>query len=271
MNGVINLTSSDLILIIIFGTIYLIFGFGIVMGIYITGLKQVRENRLSLAELVMKATLYQLLATLVIWAFLITVNLQQQAGSMTNITVIDGVSLYFCLDWTALDFNYIVNYYKDNDLPAQALGLFLLLKALNSIVILSFIIIPFVIAIVVLFQIVKKHKDSRTTSSGFFETMSEAMMALLVVVFIFSIHLSIPEIILNDFILKSKPKIESVLKVSAPCRSELFTYKQIAQSVLRNAFLKTNFVATAKTTNGKTKIVKEEKTTGTYYPENGTI
>lgn len=204
MEGYLNYSPSDIMTILIFGALFFIFAFGSVFAVYIKGLKEVKQHQTSLSNVIVKAILIQLVAILFVFVIIGVLDIQSKIGQMSNVNFSEATATFFSIDWANLDMSRLVDYYEAENKKMEGLGLFILIKALWSAIGLLIVFSPIVVIYMILHAVIIKHKENR---GGIFEVIMDFFTTLMFTFILFTVHLTLPFMILNNMYKMNEEKI----------------------------------------------------------------
>ena len=231
MEGYLNYSPSDIMTILIFGSLFFIFAYGSAFAVYIKGMGEVKQHQTSLSNVIVKAILFQLVAILFVFVIIGILDIQSRIGQMSNVNFSEATASFFSVDWANLDMNKLANYYEIKNKKMEGLGLFILIKALWSVFGLLIVFAPIVIVYMILHTVLIKHKENR--GGGLFEVLTDFFTTLIFTFILFTVHLSMPFMILTNMYKMNEDKI--VKRVGDKNMLIGLTYSNRAGSFIRHS------------------------------------
>lgn len=227
MTGYLDYNSSDIMTILIFGGMFFIFAYAVVGVIYFTGYNSIKQGHSTFSSLVVKAILLQLVSVLFVFVLIYLLELQGEKNNLKRIYFTEATTTFFLVDWANIDIKKLVDHINSEDIQEierkakmQGMGLFVFIKVLWSFLTPIFVFVPIVIVMLALSNILLKHKENK---NGYLEIMTDMFSALAIMYFLFTVHLTIPQIILNNMYKLHQATINT--KIGASPKVSNFSYR----------------------------------------------
>lgn len=232
MEGYLNYSASDIITILIFGGLYFLFGYVSAIAVYISGLKEVKQNQTTISTVIIEAIAIQFLSVLVIFIIVFILDLQSKVAGMSSINFSEACASFFAIDWSNLKIKEILDSYITLNKRTEELGVFIVIKGLWSVLNVLFVFAPIGVMMMMLQSVLIKHKDNK--SGGLFEIFTDFFTTFIAVIIIFSIHLTIPFIILDNMYKMNK---KSILEKAGNAKIIGLRYNERAGEYIRHSLV----------------------------------
>ena len=188
--------GNDFMTILLFGTLYTLFGYGSVLGYYVGGMKKVNEGQESIYSLIPKAFALQIASLLLIWTLLMILNKLAQYSSTVNMDFATATLMFFKVNWLNVDIPSLIQSYVNNGNPVEGVAMLLLIQALWIILTIVFIFVPLFLSIGYIFYVYRKINE-RTTSNSQSDIIVGVISALIMVMTILTVHFLLPAVFLK--------------------------------------------------------------------------
>jgi len=190
------IAGNDAVTILLFGFLYLIFGYGIVFGYYISGIKKINEGKTTISAVMSKAFVLQVTSLLFIWVLLLTLNIFSKFSSYSGMTFAEATLIFFKVNWLNVDIHAIINSIQSNGQPLASIGIYLIIQAIWIVVTVIYVLLPLGIVIGLIYNETKRHAEQTSNNSQASIVTSIAMTLVLTIV-IFAIHFTLPAVFLK--------------------------------------------------------------------------
>ena len=233
MIGYFDLSSTEVILVMIFGMLFLLACYGVPLLVYLIGAKKIQQKYESAYTVFIVAFMLQIIATVCIFALVFVLDLFGGFTLLKGGTFSQFVALFYSGDWATLQVDRIASYYGSSNKPAQVLPVFLMIKFLWICLNIAYIILPVYFVYKIGMNIVIKYKNELNNSGSFYEIGTDFFGTVFGVFLIFALHTQVPNIFLEYFHVKNASVISS--KIGSGGTRD-YTYQGIVGSFVGNAY-----------------------------------
>jgi len=190
------ISGNDSVSILLFGLLYLLFGYGSVFGFYVKGLKKINEGRTTMSAVMLKAFVLQVSSILFIWVILLTLNIFSRFSSSSGLNFAEATLLFFKVNWLNVDMNTIIQNVTSSGQPLASIGIYLIIQAIWIVLTVVFVILPLGLVIGLAYSEIKKHAEqaSNYSQTSLITTISTSLILIIV---IFAIHFTLPAVFLK--------------------------------------------------------------------------
>lgn len=237
MEGYFNITSTEAILIIVFGMLFLLLSYGVPLLIYLNGAKKVQQKYESAYTIFIIAFMFQIIAVVLCFSLLFVLDLFGGFSLLKGGTFSQFVAMFYVADWSVLQVDTIASSYGTMSKPTQVIPIFLMLKFLWISLNIAYITIPIYFVYKIGMQIILKYKHEMNNSGSFYEIGQDFFGKVFAVFLIFTLHTQVPNIFLAYFVAKNNGTVSS--KIGSGTTRD-FTYQGIVGHFVGTAYEKLN-------------------------------
>lgn len=188
--------GNDFMTILLFGVLYMLFGYASVIGYYISSMKKVNDGQDSIYGVISRAFILQIASLLLIWTLLMILNKLAQYSSTVNMDFATATLMFFKVNWLNVDIPALIQNYVDSGNPIEGIGMLLFIQAIWIVLTIVFIFVPIFLAVGYIFSVYRKINE-RATSSSQSDIIVGVISALLFVMVVLTIHFLLPAVFLR--------------------------------------------------------------------------
>jgi hypothetical protein len=190
------INGNDALSVMIFGMLYLLFGYGIVFGYYISSLKKINDGQANLYGVVLKAFMLQVASLLFIWVLLLSLNFLSKYSSSVNMSYATATLMFFKVNWLNVDIVAMIESFSANGQPIESAGLLLMIQGVWIVLTVGFVIVPVFLVIGAMF-IVYKTTSQQSANVSQTSLISGIISTLVLTMVVFTIHFLLPAVFLK--------------------------------------------------------------------------
>jgi len=233
MNGYFNLSSTEIILVIIFGMLFLVASYGVPLLVYTLGVKKIQQKYESAYTVFIVAFMLQIIATVLVFSLIFVLDLFGNFTLLKGGTFSQFVAMFYSGDWATIQVDRIASEYASSNKPAQVIPIFLMIKFLWICLNIAYIILPIYFVYKTGMNIVIKYKNELSNSGSFYEIGTDFFGTIFGVFLIFALHTQVPNIFLEYFHFINSSAISSKISTN---ETRGYTYQGIVGAFVGNAY-----------------------------------
>lgn len=233
MSGYFDMSSTEVILVMLCGMLFLLACYGVPLLVYLLGAKKIQQKYESSYTIFIVAFMLQIVAIVSIFSLFIVLDLFGGFTLLKGGTFSQFVALFYTGDWATIQVDRIATEYGSSSKPAQVLPIFLMIKFLWICLNIAYIILPIYFVYKIGINIVLKYKNELNNSGSFYEIGTDFFGSVFAVFFIFALHTQVPNIFLEYFQTKNSSAIASKIGSGS---SRDFKYQGIVSAFVTNAY-----------------------------------
>lgn len=235
MNGYISLNGTEIILIICFGLIFLLFSYGLPVVIYWLGAKKIQQKQETSGTIVITAFTFQIIGTFLAFTLFFILDLFGKTALFTGGSFSQFVAMFYSVDWSNIRVDRIAMNFSNINKATQIVPTLLILKMLWIALNIAFLIIPLYFIFKIGTQIVLKYKSEMNNSNAYYEIATDFFGTIFFVFLIFAIHTQIPNIFLGYF---QKHNQATISQKVGSGETRDYTYQGIVGHYIKTAYEK---------------------------------
>ncbi len=207
----IALNGNNVISILIFGLLYLLFAYVSVFSFYIASIKKIKDNQESLYGTMAKAFFIQIAALIGIWTLITTIDIFAQYSSSASIDAGTACLLFFKVNWLQVNIVSIINSLQNSGSPVAVAGLLIIVVAIWVIMTIIFIAVPLFLIGTLVFMGYSKAQQQISNSSQI-DIVTNIISTLIFMMVVFSIHFLFPTVFLNGMAQENSAQVAKYTK-----------------------------------------------------------
>ncbi len=192
----IALSGNDVVSIMIFGILFLLFGYGSVFGIYISSIKKIKDNQETIYGVMLKAFILQIVSLIAIWFFISIIDTFSKYSSASSIDAGTATLLFFKVNWLEVNLVSVIDSLQNSGASIEIASLLFIIIAIWIALTIVFMGIPlFLIGTFIFMGYRKATQQSNNTSQV--DVITAVLSTLVFTIVVFTIHFLFPAVFLK--------------------------------------------------------------------------